>query len=378
MAAIRIVQVLEATAGGTRRHLREVADALACDAFEVEIVCAVGRDPGFRADLERFRAQRHRVTELPMARGLRPLADTRAVQDLRRLLRRRRPDLVHLHSAKAGWLGRLAARGLGLPVLYSPHAFPFLQDDPAPVRRLYEWAERLAARWTTRLVAVSDAEAALAVERGLFPRDQIDVLANAVDREALDRSVGPLPPLREPGRRVFGLVGELRAQKAPELLLEATRRVRARGVGLRLALPTGGPLRRRVGDRVRRLGLTDAVEFVEADAGLEALYRRCDVAVLPSGWEGLPYTMLEALALGRTLITSDLAVFRQFVAPVSDDLLFARGDAAALADRLAHWARAPTEELERVAARARQAAGHWPDLADWGRGLRALYRKALG
>ncbi|MCZ6464981.1 MAG: glycosyltransferase [Proteobacteria bacterium] len=290
-------------------------------------------------------------------------------------MRRSEPDVVHLHSAVAGWVGRLAARGLGCRVLYSPHAFPFLRDVTAPPRRVYEGAERVAARWTDLLVALSQAEARLAVELGLLPEERVSVLENAVDLPALESEVGPMPPIRSPeGQRVFGLVGALRAQKAPLLLLDAARRARAGGVRARYVLPSTGPDLARVKRAVREYGLHGIVDFAPAENGLAELYRRIDVGVLPSLWEGLPYTLLETTGLGRPLIASDLPVFQDFLRPLDARLLFQRGDAEALARCIALWAGLPSEVLEDVGRRGRSQVARDHALPEWANALQALYR----
>src|SRR4051812_19161135 len=109
LAGIRVMQVLEATAGGTARHLIEIASGLRAAGAEVHVVCALRRDAGFGAELARLRAVGVTVTELDMRRRIAPLADAQAVWRLARLFEETRPDVIHLHSSKAGGIGRLAA-----------------------------------------------------------------------------------------------------------------------------------------------------------------------------------------------------------------------------------------------------------------------------
>ena len=379
-ASIRVMQVLEATAGGTRRHLRHVVSALETDEFSVHIVCAVDRDPAFREDVVDYRKRGHRVTILKMVSGISPLDDFLAVCRLRKLIKSEPCDILHLHSAKAGWLGRLAVRGLKCRVVYTPHAFPFLRLDAPIMRCAYLLAERITARWTDLLLAVSRAEGQIASDLGLFTTTRVQVLQNAVGVDDLNPSLSQVAQVRRPisEPRLFGLIGELRPQKGPLLFLEAVRRLRDRGEPIHIILPESGCELSRVLRFIERYDLGCLTDLIPASTSLASLLDRCDVAVLPSLWEGLPYSILDALAFRRPVIASDLPVFEDLLAPLDSRLTFPTGDVEALADRLALWARLPCSELEGVGARGRQLVirNHDPD--EWCLGLRQFYRSFTG
>ncbi len=377
---IRVTQVLEATAGGTRRHLKEVVAALSSDEFELHIVCAIGRDPTFREDVDAYRRSGHSVSVLPMTPGPHPLRDLSAAQRLRRLLRRKACDILHLHSAKAGWIGRIAARELPCRVIYAPHGFRLLQGRaPQPLRWTYRAAERLPAPRTDILLAVSEAEGRLAVESGLYDAGRVRVLPNALDVRRFDEQMAKLPPARRRSAvPTFGLVGDLRVQKGPLVFLKAVRLLRERGIPIPVVLPLHGPELERAREYVRRHDLGPLVDFVAAENSLEVLLQRSDVAVLPSFWEGLPYTMLEVLALRRPLIASDLPVFQDLLRPLDPRLIFRVGSADALAERMALWARLPAAELESVGERGRRWVLEHHGFAAWQEGLREIYRPLSG
>jgi glycosyltransferase involved in cell wall biosynthesis len=375
---IRITQVLEATAGGTRRYLQEAVTALSSDEFELHIVCALNRDPSFQEDVEAYRRQGHRVSIVAMAPGVAPLHDAKAIWQLRRLLKQNPCDILHLHSSKAGGLGRLAARGLGCRVIYSPHCFSFLRRDSPWAPRVYELAERSLAGQADLLLAVSEAEGRLAVESGLFTADRVRMLSNALDIREFDEQMAKLPPLSSSvGTRTFGLIGDLRLQKAPMVFLEAARRLRDRNSQVAFVLPLHGPDLAKASQFVHRHEMESCVEFLPAETSLLALLQRTDVAVLPSLWEGLPYMMLDALASRRPLIASDLPVFRDLLSPIDSRLLFPAGDAGALAERMAVWAQLPATELESVGERGRRCVLENHDHAAWQQQLRAVYRSII-
>jgi glycosyltransferase involved in cell wall biosynthesis len=352
MRPLRIIQVLEATSGGTRRHLRELVTRLDPDRFSFHVLCATRRDGEFRHDIALFEGMGHRVTVLPMRREPDLLRDTTCALQLRRIFRRERGDLIHLHSAKAGFLGRIAALGLQCPVIYSPHAFPFLQDGL--IGRLSGVAERILAPRTDVLHAVCDAEADLALATGLASAQRVCVIHNPVELRALISQLSDATAMPAPiGLRRIGLVGELRPQKDPWVFVRAARDLIERGVPVRFVLPARGELLLSVQDYVHRHRLDHAFEFVHTERTLAGIYRRSDVCVLPSRWEGHPYAMLDALALRRVLIASSLPVFTQTLRRFHDRLLFPVSDPNGLARCMEYWALCERNELVRVGSMGR-------------------------
>src|SRR5690606_16994594 len=128
--------------------------------------------------------------------------------------------------------GRLAAPSNTI-VIYTPHAFPFLVSSA--IKHGARVAERLLARRTDLLVAVSSAEGRLAVASGAITQDRLRVVENAVQRPI---AIGPRPTWGAP--RTFGFIGELREQKAPLIFIEAAAALVATGRHARFILPKRG------------------------------------------------------------------------------------------------------------------------------------------
>ena len=225
---------------------------------------------------------------------------------LRKLVRAFAPDLVHLHSAKAGLAGRLAISGR-IPTVFQPHAWSFHASGGAVGRGALLW-ERRASRRADVIVCVSDRERAQGEAAGV--RATWRVVPNGVD---LDRF---RPRDRAEARRALGLdpgplavcIGRLSRQKGQDILVDAWRTVAAALPDARLALVGGGPdetmLRARAGPGILFPGPTSEVETWLAAA---------DVIALPSRWEGMSLSMLEAMAAGRSIVISDVAGAREAV-----------------------------------------------------------------
>ena len=142
---LRVLQVIEATTAGVKRHVLSLVRALDPERFQVTVACPSVRSHAYGDDSfsSELRASGISFVVIPMQRALQPLADARAVRQLGRLLLDGPFDIIHLHSSKAGFLGRVAVAtyGISIPVLYTPNAFAF-QGKGGWSRCPYAWAER--------------------------------------------------------------------------------------------------------------------------------------------------------------------------------------------------------------------------------------------
>ena len=145
--------------------------------------------------------------------------DCRALWQVWRLIRRLRPDIVHTHSSKAGFIGRMAARLAGVPrVLYTPHGHVFQGYFSAPVTRSFVVLERLAARWTDRIITLTDAEADQHLALGIGRPGQFVTIPSGID---LDAAMAATPTRLVPDGPAIGAVARLVPIKGHAYLLDA-------------------------------------------------------------------------------------------------------------------------------------------------------------
>jgi len=378
---IRILHVLEATAGGTRRHLRELVSSLPPAHFHSSIACAVSRDPSFEDDIRDYRARGVDVHVVPMTRAPHPYRDVAACIRLRNLVRSTRCDVLHLHSAKAGLLGRIASLGTRCPVIYAPHAFSFL--EPSVWGKLAWVVERALASRTTLLWAVSRAEAALAVARAGYAYDAIRIIPNTVEVDATVHGSGLRIDAPSAGGRIrFGFLGALRAQKRPFVFLRGIQALaqqpQAERVMPHFFMPNVGPLFEAAREFVERHRLGDRVTFVDTTRSLEPLYRQIDLGVLPSAYEGMPYALLDALARGTPVIGSNIPVFAETIGRVDARLLAPAQEPGALAATMGLWARLPRSELLRAGSAGRALVATEYRSRDWVGSIAEMYEEVVG
>ncbi len=306
MTPIRIAQVVEATVGGVARHVIDLVTQL--DPAEFECVCyfSFQRPDSWKKPLCALREHGVLLREIPMAHVPNPAA----TGQIARWAQRDGVDLLHLHSAKAGMFGRQAAQLLGLPAIYTPHAFPF-QRTTDWLRPLYRNLERRWARQTARIICVSDGECDEALAAGL-PVDTLTVIPNG-----LDCTRWPLPSAaeRRQARRAYGIadaevvigaLARLEPQKGIDLLLESADDFLADFPQARLIIWGEGAQRKSLQRLALRLGL-QRVTFAGACADPWHAYAAMDIFCAPSRWEGGPYAVLEAMACGLPVVASAIA-----------------------------------------------------------------------
>ena len=238
-----------------------------------EAVLLTGPSPGREGKLlAHVDCPEFETVEIPsLVRNIDPVNDIKAYFALKRFFRNRRFDVVHTHSSKAGIIGRLAARAAGVPVVvHTVHGQAFHPYEKAWKNRLYQFAERLAARRCDRIFAVAQAMIDQCVEAGIAPRDHYRVVYSGMDT-ALFAGAEPEPALREslgipPEARVIVTVARLFNQKGYEYVIPAAAKVIAEFPDTHLLIVGDGPMREQLDAEIAALGLTGHFHF----AGLVA------------------------------------------------------------------------------------------------------------
>ena len=289
----------------------------------------------------------------PAARSPGP-SSARETLRLREIVRAVEPDLVHLHSSKAGLCGRLALRG-SRPTVFQPQAWSFHAAGGATGWAAAAW-ERLGARWAHALVCASETEREQGERAGIRARWR--VIYNGVDVERLAEA-GEVE--RRAARTRLGLsdaplavcVGRLSRQKGQDLLLDAWPAVRAQVPEAELALIGSGEDREALEARA-----VPGVAFAGERDDVPDWLAAADVVVNSSRWEGMSLAIVEAMARGRSVVATDVAGSREAVGDEAGAIVPPE-DAAALAAELAKRLADPAlREAEGHAARARAVQAH--------------------
>jgi glycosyltransferase involved in cell wall biosynthesis/SAM-dependent methyltransferase len=368
------------TLGGSSEA--SIAQVEALQAAGYACTLAVGVRESDADVLVQARARGCRLVDIPtLGREAAPSRDLRALFALVRLMRRERPVLVHTHTSKAGFLGRLAARITGVPaVLHQPHGH-ILYGYYGPCRtRVYAALERLAARWADRLVVLTDHGADEHLAHGIGRPGQFVTVPSGVPTARLRAAAPPRATARArlgmpPTAFVIVGLGRLVPIKGYDVLIEALPAVVAALPDTRLLLVGGGPLRPDLETQAARLGMTDRVTITGVTRDVVTALAAADVLVAPSRNEGMGRAIVEAMALGVPPVGTRVGGIPSVIVDGECGRVVPPEDALALARALIELGRYPGARAKLGEAARRRAELFSTEEAT--RCLLALYATAL-
>jgi glycosyltransferase involved in cell wall biosynthesis len=347
-SVVTIITRLEGGAGALA--LRGVL-GLDRDAFESVIVTGSGG-----RQLEEAVAHGVDVVVDPVLKStIDPISDVRAVRWLASVLADRKPDVVHTHCAKAGTIGRLAARRAGTRrIVHTYHGFPFHEFQSAARRRAYIAVERRLGRFTDVGLCVGTGVAVEAIRRGLLAPERVRTIGVPVDGRG---AAGPQALARRrlgvaDGDLIVGAVGRLTYQKAPEHFVAA---IRALGRDDVVGVWIGGGELAEATARLARAG-GQRILLCGERSDVADLLPAFDVFALPSRYEGLPTAVAEAMASGVPVVATAVNAVADLVEPGVTGLLVPPARPDLLASAVGYLLDSPAEAA-RMARTARSRIG---------------------
>ncbi|NTU31095.1 glycosyltransferase [Brevibacillus sp. HB1.1] len=310
-----VLHIVESMGGGVLQYLLQVTRDLSNTRFHHTILYAT-RDVTPKK-LDKLFPEHVNLVYLPMTNKINLINDWRSICDIYKWMKRRTPDIVHLHSSKAGFLGRIASVGISKrKVFYTPHGFSFLMNsENISKRAIYFLAEAVLSYFPGSFIACSKSEY------------QFSRYFNPFRRKYLVRNSIQLPstPTAQRCRKRIVAVGRMDEQKNPQLFIRTIRKIRENQPDIEAFWIGDGKLREECVSLSRNIGAQ--VEFtgwLPHDKVMEYI-SSASIMLQTSRWEGLPFTMLEAFALGTPVVASDITAHRDIISDGIDGFL-ARDD----------------------------------------------------
>ncbi len=299
---MRILHILEATGGGTRRHVLDLLPQLQRRGAACSLLYSSLRNPHFRDDAAALEKTGIATHEITMGHGYRRGGDAAALAAVHTHLKTYEYDLIHCHSSNAGLLGRIANRcsPRPLPTVYTPHYIALAAGLPPLQRRAARWFEKLLAPHTTHYIAVSHHERAILQRARLLSANNATVIHNGVAANTF--SVHDTQPASGP---TIGCFGRLTAQKNQQLLLHLLPQLAREFPQVQLLLVGDGENEPLLRSQAKRLNCENQVIFRTDRREAWPDFAECDVVALPSRWEGCSYALLEAMACGKAIVASN-------------------------------------------------------------------------
>jgi glycosyltransferase involved in cell wall biosynthesis len=332
---IRVLQVIEASLGGTRRYIENVFGALG-EGPNNGIAYSLHRaDAAFLSLLGELRTARWQLFEIDMRREIHPFNDAKSVLDLRKVYRDFRPTVVHAHSSKAGAVARLATFGLkNRPgIVYTPNSIS------ANIGLPFRVIEHLLAVRLDVLAAVTPSERDELRALRLVPRNRIHVVNPTID------PVAYAPADREAAREKLGLsknplvigIGRLASQKDPLAFVDFVAELRKRVPNASAIWVGGGELQPMMEARIDALDLRSCLKITGWLDDVRPYLAACDLLVSTASYESFGYVAAEAFAMDRPVVASAITGTVDVVVTDTEQQLYKHGDVATAAQLAARF-----------------------------------------
>lgn len=274
-----------------------------------------------------------------------PVAFTKRIQrsvmkDIVSLLNTHHFDILHTHGGVAGLFGRWSARRCDRPprMVHTIHGIHYLHYRNMLLKYMYVYLERRLSRFTDAIIFVSDADRERARCFRLVPDDKMVVIKNGIDFEAfasaasLKEGAGPIE--LDSSFPVIGTVARLHRQKGLPYLFHAAKKIREAVPEAVVWIVGGGSLLPKLQKLGKKLALEESIFILGERKDVAQLMSRFDVFVLASLWEGLPYALLEAAALAKAVVATDVDGVREIVKHAETGLLVPAKDPEKLAETI--------------------------------------------
>jgi len=348
------------TLGGSSENT--IASCVALDRAGYDCMLATSFRESDASSLADARRRGCRVVDIPaLGREVAPLADLTALAELVRLIRRERPAIVHTHTSKAGFIGRLAAVIARAPaVIHQPHGHIFYGYYSARRTAVFTALERQAARWTDRIITLTDRGAQEHLARGIGRAEQYVAVPSGVPTAELRAAAPPRGEARarlglDPDAFIVVGLGRLVPIKGFDLLARALPAVVAQIPSARVLLVGDGAERAHLGAIAASMGVAERLRMTGETTDVASYLAAADVVAVPSRNEGMGRVIVEAMALGLPVVATAVGGIPDVVTDGECGRLVGPEDVDALAAALIELGRDPALRRKLGEAAVRRA-----------------------
>lgn len=303
MRKIRILEMIDQPfLGGGQKNLLSLARSLDKTRFEVA-VCSCDNGPlvdELRKDgIEHFPIPFSKKINLKIAR------------EIAKFQKSKRFDIIHTHGGVSGFYGRWAACRCRIPVIiHTLHGIHYLHYRNVLLKCFFVLLERYFSRFTDALIFVSNADKQKGQKYKLAPGKKMHMIENGIDFSGLSLRANRIENGHDFGitsaQPIVGTVARLHRQKGLSYLIKAAKKLSQAYPKVKVMIVGEGPQRHKLERLSKSLGLLDTVQFLGERKDVIRIFSLFDVFVLPSLWEGLPYAVIEAGALGLAVVASNI------------------------------------------------------------------------
>ena len=273
-----------------------------------------------------------------LERPINPLKDILALIEIYRFIKKNNIEIVHTHSSKAGILGRLAARLAKVKIIiHTVHGWSFNDYQPRVERLFFIWLERLSARFSDKLVVASNYDRQKGLDNHIGKENKYSLIRYGVDYTEFnikDQNIREELGIN-PNDLVVGMIACFKPQKSPQNFIRLAFLVKKFSPHIKFLLVGDGILRRSIEKLIEKLNLKNYVILTSWRRDIPRILSAIDVFVLTSLWEGLPITVLEAMASSKPVISTHTGGVSEVIVEGKSGFLVTPRDINRMSERLA-------------------------------------------
>lgn len=290
-----VIIITKGDIGGAQIHVKDMAVALQALGNTVTVV--IGEKREFAALLESLGIRYHIIENL--VREINPVKDFKALKDIRGLLADIKPDLVSIHSSKAGILGRVATAIDHIPATFTAHGWAFTDGVSAKKQLIYKTIEKITSYLPARIITVSHYDFSIALKHNICKPEKLSVIQNGMPD--IDPSLFA-DPSQSPPQLI--MVARFQQPKDHQTLIEALHPLKHLSWQLSLVGDGEKFLQDACKETIARLGLQEKIQLLGYRNDIDKLMANSHIFLLISNWEGFPLSILEAMRAKLPVIAS--------------------------------------------------------------------------
>ncbi|MBR9647293.1 glycosyltransferase family 4 protein [Clostridium tyrobutyricum] len=326
MKKIKVLHITQSEIGGVTEYIKMLLKYMDNNKFEFYLIGS----KQYESQKNIFKELNCKIITVDMKRKISPKSDWKSILNIRNYIKNINPDIIHLHSSKAGALGRIASIFLNIPVVYNAHGWAFDMNISKKKKLIYIYVEKILARFTDTIVNISDHEKYSQQKYKIEPKKYTKVIYNGIDLERYNVKYNVeeiKQKLSIPSNGfVIGMVGRISAQKSPESFVKIAKKLKEKIDDCYFILVGDGDLKAEIEILIDRYGLKNKFLITGWTNEVPKYISIFDVGVLTSKWEGFGLVLAEYMAAKKPVVAFNSGGIPNVVKNNYNGLLFDYGD----------------------------------------------------
>jgi len=302
MKKIRILHVAQPVGGGVPKYIQMLLKYLNKECFENIIVCS------YESKREDYGESILGFEQVAMGREI-SFCDLKAVKNIRKIIKKYKPDIVYAHSSKGGAIARLANIGLKSKCIYNPHGWAFNMRCSEKKQKLYRVIEKLAAHFCEEIICISEFEKQSAIKNKICKENKLQVILNGIDIERYEKE--PYNQLTRVSLKipenafVVGMVGRICPQKAPDIFIKTAKKIKE-NIPSAFFIIVGDGEKEEIRNYAAENNFLESLLITGWVDNPMSYIELFDVAVLLSRWEGFGLVLPEYMLARKPIIATNI------------------------------------------------------------------------